>query len=145
MTEKTDALKQLHTRLIDSKDGYEKAREDAEKGAHAQLFADMIGRRERDHQRVHQFLVAKGIEPDESGSFTASAHRTLVDLKSVFSSGDEAVLNEVLRGEESLMAAYDEAIAAVGGNDPEYSWLVDQYTELKTKVEQIRGQAKAAA
>lgn len=145
MTDKLDALKKLHTRIIDSKDGYEKAREDAASTAHAQLFDDMIARRSRDHQKMHQFLVAKGAEPDESGSFLASAHRSLVDLRSVFSKGDAAVMAEVVRGEESLLEAYDEALEAMGGADPEYSWLSEQYTDLKTKVAQLKTQQKAAA
>lgn len=145
MTDKLDALKALHTRLIDSRDGYEKAKEDAAGSAHSQLFDDMIARRSRDHEKVHQFLVAKGADPDESGSFLAAAHRTLVDLRSAISSGDAAVLAEVVRGEESLASSYDDAISAVGGSDPEYSWLVEQYTELKTKLEQIRREQQTAA
>ena len=145
MTDKIDALKKLHTRIIDSKDGYEKAREDADKSSHAQLFADMIDRRSRNHQQVHQFLVAKGVEPDESGSFLAAAHRTLVDLRSAFSKGDAGVLAEVIRGEESLLEAYDEAIEACGGSDPEFSFLSEQYTELKAKLDQIRTQYQAVA
>ena len=145
MTDKIDALKTLHTRILDSRDGYEKAKEDASKSSLKQLFDDMHDKRSRDHAQVHQFLTAKGEEPDESGSYLAAAHRTLVDLRSYFSKGDEAVLAEVIRGEESLMEAYDEALTAVGGNDPEYSWLSDQYMELKTKLDQIRGQHKAAA
>ena len=145
MTDKIDALKTLHTRLIDSHDGYEKAKEDAASSSHKQLFDEMADRRSRNHAQVHQFLVAKGVEPDEGGSFLASAHRTLVDLRSVFSKGDDAVLAEVVRGEENLLEAYDEAIKVCGGNDPEYAFLTEQYTELKSKVDQLKGQQKTAA
>ena len=145
MSDKIEALKTLHTRLIDSHDGYEKAKDDAAKSQHKQLFDEMADRRSRNHAQVHQFLVAKSVEPDEDGSFVAAAHRALVDLRSVFSKGDAAVLAEVVRGEESLLEAYDKAIEVCGGNDPEYSFLAEQHSELKSKVEEIKGQQKAAA
>ena len=145
MSDKIDALKTLHTRLIDSQDGYEKAKEDAASTAHAALFSEMIDRRSRDHARIHQYLTAQGVEPDESGSFLAAAHRSLVDLKSYFSKGDAAVLAEVVRGEETLLEAYDKALEVCGATDPEYSWLSDQYVELKSKLAQIKGQQAAAA
>ena len=145
MTDKIDALKTLYTRLVDSRDGYEQAKEHADKGAHAQLFADMLQRRRTNAAQVRDYIAKAGGTVDDDGSLLAAAHRQWLNLKDTFTSGDDAVLAEVVRGEESLLAAYDEAIAATGAGDPELSWLSQQYTDLKMTVDNLKAREARAA
>ena len=145
MTDKIDALQTLYTRLIDSRDGYQQAKEHADKGAHAELFSSMLQRRTTNAAQVREYITKAGGTVDDDGSILAAAHRQWLNLKDTFTSGDDAVLNEVIRGEESLLEAYDEAIAATGANDPELSWLSDQYTDLKMQVDNLKAREARAA
>ncbi|MDA8870479.1 PA2169 family four-helix-bundle protein [Rhizobiaceae bacterium] len=135
---KHDALKHLYTRLVDSRDGYERSRKEAETGAHRELFAQQIERRSRNAAEVRGFLAADGVEMDDDGSLLAAAHRSWLSLRDVFSSGDDAVMAEVIRGEEELLSAYDDAIAAAGAGDQELDWLSAQYADLKSVVQGLK-------
>ena len=142
----TDDLKTLYTRLIDSKDGYEQATERSENASHKSLFSEMIDRRTRNAAQVRTYLAQKGEDMDDDGSLLAAAHRTFVSLKdSVTGSSDEAILEEIIRGEESLLKAYDDAIASAGAGDPELSFLSQQHSELEAKISELKGREQAAA
>ena len=145
MADRIDALKHLHTRLHDSIDGYEAAIERTESPYLTGVMQDMVQRRRTDMSRIHTTLNQQGVEVSHDGSVLADAHRAFLKLKdSVTGAGDEAVLNEIVRGEESLLDAYDKAIEATGSGDPEYSWLRDQYESLQSKVTEFRNRAQAA-
>ena len=142
----TGDLKTLYTRLIDSKDGYEQASERSQNAQHKALFSEMIDRRSRNAAQVRTYLSQKGEQMDEDGSILAAAHRTFLSLKdSVTGSSDEAILEEVIRGEESLLKAYDDAIASAGAGDPELSFLSQQHSELQAKISELKGREQAAA
>lgn len=145
MTDRTDALEHLHTRLHDSIDGYEAAMERTESPYLKGVMQDMVQQRRTDMMKIHSTLSSQGVEVSHDGSALASAHRAFLSLKdSVTGAGDEAVLNEIVRGEETLLDAYDKALEAVGASDAEYSWLRDQYTALQSKVQEFRARAQAA-
>ena len=145
MTDTSD-LKTLYTRLVDSKDGYEQAIERATSESHKSLFRDLHERRTRNAAQIRTYLAQKGEEMDEDGSLLAAAHRSFLSLKdAVTGAGDEAVLEEVIRGEETLLKAYDEAISSATGSDPEYAFITQQHSELKAKIEELRGRERIAA
>ena len=145
MTDRDDALSNLYTRLIDSRDGYQQALNRADSPYIKGVLSDMIDRRTTNAAQIRQFLAGSGVTPSDDGSTLASAHRAFLSLKdSITGSGDEAILNEVVRGEETLIGAYDKAIDASGATDPEFAFLREQHDELKTKVEEFRARAKAA-
>lgn len=145
MADRENALKHLHTRLHDSIDGYEAALERTDSPYIKGVIEDMLDRRRMAMQEVHRHLTSMGVEVDHDGSTLAGAHRGFLKLKdSVTGAGDEAVMNEIVRGEESLADAYEKAIEAAGANDPEYMWLNEQYMGLKAKVEEFKTRAAAA-
>ena len=140
------ALKTLYTRLIDSKDGYEQAAERADNPAHQALFREMIDRRTRNAAQIRTYLAQKGEEMGDDGSLLAAAHRTFLSFKdTITGAGDEAVLEELIRGEESLLSAYDDAIKDAGGVDPEYAFITQQHAELKSKIAELKGRESIAA
>ena len=141
-----DALKTLYTRLIDSKDGYEQALERSDNAQHQAIFREMIDRRTRNAAQIRTYLAQQGQEMDDDGSLLAAAHRSFLALKdSITGAGDEAILEEVIRGEESLLKAYDEAISEAGGTDPEFAFITQQHSELKSKIEELKGRERMAA
>ena len=128
MTDKTKALKTLHTRLIDSIDGYEQAHENMD-GAHKAFAERCISERRQFHDTLHDQLVKDGIEVSESGSTAAAVHRQVFNIRDALSSGDSGILAECARGDSHLLKAYDEAMEATD-SAPAYAFLVDQRTKV---------------
>jgi uncharacterized protein (TIGR02284 family) len=146
MTDRIDALKTLLTRLIDSREGYREALDDVTSPAIKTLFTDFMSRRDRNASELRAYLTKEGHSADDDGSILASAHRTFMNLKDmVTSSDDAAVLAEIVRGEKTLLDAYDTAIASAGGGDPEFAFLTAQHSDLKTTIAQLELRKDIAA
>src|SRR6202000_2493088 len=76
-----DSLKKLHTALIDTRNGYQKAVEDASSPAVKSLFSDMVALKEKDHAELHAGLTRLGEKPDENGSFMSTVHKAAVGVR----------------------------------------------------------------
>ena len=147
MAEYRDALKSLHTTLVDSKKGYEEALADAEGKGLTPLFRDMIALREKNHAELDTLLRAAGETPDESGSFLSLVHKTIFKVRSVFNGLDESVLPGLIDGETRIADAYEDVL----GNTPpaEASAALDrQLNALRGKISEmqaLRDRAEAKA
>jgi hypothetical protein len=42
------------------------------------LFSEMIALKEKDHSELHAALLQLGEKPDDSGSFMATIHKTII-------------------------------------------------------------------
>ncbi len=145
MTDRESALTHLHTRLHDSVDGYQAALERTESPMLKDTIHEMLAIRRTAVAEVHKVLAGMGVEVSHDGSTLADAHRAFLKLKdSVTGAGDEAVLAEIARGEQSLVSAYDDAIEAAGPSDPETMWLTRQRADVQAKVDAFEARAKAA-
>lgn len=145
MTSREDALSNLYTRLINSRDGYRSVMERAESPTIRSVLSEMVDRRETDAARLRQFLAGAGLTPSDDGSTLAAVHRAFLSLKyRVTGSSDEAILKEIARGEGTLLDAYEEALGASRATDPESAFLREQQASLRTKVEELRALAEAA-
>ena len=145
-TDRIDAMKTLLTRLIDSREGYRESIDHVESPHIKSIFEEFMARRDRNASEVRQYLVREGHTVDEDGSLLASAHRTFVGLKDkVTGSDDAATLAEVVRGENILLDAYDQALEAAGGMDPEYGFLKEQHASLKSAIAQLETRQDLAA
>ena len=92
MTAHVEEMKSLHTALIDSRNGYQKALEDAEGRGLTPLFRDMVARRGEDARELETLLRSAGEEPDTDGSFMSTVHRTIMSVRSLFGGIDESIL-----------------------------------------------------
>jgi uncharacterized protein (TIGR02284 family) len=146
MTDRIDALKTLLTRLIDSREGYRESIEHVRTPALKSIFEEFMARRDRDASEVRAWLTQSGHTADDDGSILASAHRTFTSLKdSVTGGSDEQTLAEVIRGEKTLLDAYEKALEAAGGADPEFGWLSEQHAGLKATIMQLETRHDLAA
>ena len=146
MPDRIDALKTLLTRLIDSREGYRDAIDHVESAHIKGILNEFLQRRDRNASEIRQYLTREGHSVDDDGSMLAAAHRTFMDLKDmVTGSDDAATLAEVVRGEKTLLNAYDDAITAAGGTDPEYQFLVEQHASLKSAIQQLETRQDLAA
>ena len=62
-----EALKSLHTSLIDTQRGYDEAIKDAQAPAMAVFFEKMAALHRRAHEDVDSILLERGERPDEFG------------------------------------------------------------------------------
>jgi len=106
-------LNSLVTTTIDSADGFERSAEDADAARFAAMFRDFAAERRQVVSRLQQEIRSLGGMPNDDGSLKADLHRPWVDLRGAFSRGDQAIVEEVERGEDYLKSKYDSAL----GND----------------------------
>ena len=103
-------LNTLIRTTLDSYKGFNDACEDSE-GAHSQFFRQMAGERSQVASQLQAQVRALGGDPEDDSSFTAAAHRGFMDLKqAVMGDSDEAVIEEVERGEDYLKTKYEAAL-----------------------------------
>jgi uncharacterized protein (TIGR02284 family) len=146
MADRIDAMKTLLTRLVDSREGYRESIEHVHSPQIKQVFEEFMSRRDRNASEVRAYLTKEGHSVDEDGSLLASAHRTFTALKDkVTSSKDADTIAEVIRGEKTLLDAYDRAIQEAGGADPEYAFLTEQHASLKQAIHQLETRQDLAA
>ena len=117
----TDALKALHTSLIDAEKGYQTAIEDAKDPQMKAIFASLEALHAGAHADVHDILTANGELPDESGSFMSLVHKTVISVRSAVTGLEPSSLKSFADGEERIVELYDKAIveSAGSGNAPE--------------------------
>jgi uncharacterized protein (TIGR02284 family) len=145
MSEHIEALKSLHTALIDSRNGYEEALEDAEGKGLTPLFRDMIALRNRDADEIAGHLTALGQSVDEKGSFMSTVHRTVISVRSVITGLDESILPALIDGEERILEFYDEALAAASPRSAEHGMLIKQREALARKIGEMQRRSEQAA
>jgi uncharacterized protein (TIGR02284 family) len=111
-------LNSLITTTIDSALGFERSAEDSDSGRFAAIFREFGAERRGIVAELQQAVRAIGGTPDDDGSLKADLHRRWVDLRAAISGdgGDQAIVEEVERGEDYLKGKYDAALA-----DPELS------------------------
>jgi uncharacterized protein (TIGR02284 family) len=110
----TVTLNTLIGTLIDSIQGYQKAAADTTN----QRFAEMFNARAQERQQVLtklQGAVARlGGNPEDDGTTAGAAHRGWINLKeAVLGRDDEAIVNEVERGEDYLKNKFETAMKNV--------------------------------
>ena len=103
-----DVLNGLIQTTQDSVEGYRDAAEDATRG---ETFRQMAQERAEVVDTLQGSVRQMGGEPETDGSALASAHRSFMGLKdAITGTSDEAVYNEVERGEEHLKEKYEDAL-----------------------------------
>jgi uncharacterized protein (TIGR02284 family) len=143
MTTGTESLNKLATLLIDTKHGYEEALK-ADSGSDlAPLFEEMTALREQDLRELRAALSERGEEMDDDGSLMSFVQRTVIDIRSALTGLDENALPSFIRGEESVVSAYEDALQ-VPGADPNISaLLVRQKQLLQDKIAKMKSMQTA--
>ena len=140
MSDMKDALTKLHTRVVDSRDGYRNAIQDVDDKEVGAFLTSMVEERERFHTKIYEVLGAQGVALDEGGSTAAAVHRKLMDLRGALSSGANGIYAECARGDEQLVKTYDEAIEATKGHD-EWAFLTEQRAKVAAAAEKAKQKA----
>ena len=111
-TENTTILKTLTSTLNDSVNGYREAAEHAEGSQFQQIFRDNAAERARVAGELQGEVRRLGATPDEDGTMLGKTHQVFLDLKAaVIGRDDQAIVNEVERGEDYLKEKFETALA----------------------------------
>lgn len=109
--ETVNLLQGILEKNYDAEKGYKKAMTDAENPALKNFLQAQALQRSNFATAIDKELRDLGEEPKESGSVTGSLHRAWIDIKSSLAGNDdEAVLEEVIRGEKASVDEYQDAI-----------------------------------
>ena len=118
-------LNSLIRTTLDSCKGFEDASDDAS-GAHGQFFSQMAQERSQVASQLQAQVVALGGDAEDDSSFTGAAHRGFMNLKqAVMGDSDEAVIEEVERGEDYIKGKYEAALQD-GELSPETRAVIQQ-------------------
>jgi len=143
---RTEALKSLHTTLIDSHNGYEEAVKQSKPGDYLTLFQEMGALHQSAAVALSEQLRALGEKSDDSGSFMSTVHRTVVDVRSFLTGLGDAVLPAFIDGERRNLSFYDDAIGKSAPEFGEYPILLRQREALSAMIAKMeRLKEKAAA
>ena len=104
-------LNTLIATTLDSVKGYRDSAEETENPNHATFFREMAEERSRVAADLQQHVRSHGGEPEMESSTAGAMHRSWLDLKSAITGrDDQAVINEVERGEDYLKTKYEAAM-----------------------------------
>ena len=104
-------LNGLIATTIDSVDGYRTSAQDVENSRFAELFTARASERSSVAEQLRAEVKRLGGNPEDDGTILGAGHRAFVNLKSaVTSRDDQAIVNEVERGEDHIKAKYEEAL-----------------------------------
>lgn len=121
-------LEKLIETCKDGEKGYRDAAEHVKSSELKTFFHEQSSERGRFAQELQ--LPSLGSETKkESGSVTATLHRTWIDVKANLGGGDKAILSSVEQGEDNAKATYEKALA---GSLP--SQLVDVVRRQAEKI-----------
>lgn len=137
----TEALKTLHTALIDAGKGYEEAIKDADAPGMKAMFEKMRALHHQAHSDIDGILVAKGEQPDESGSFMSTVHETVVSVRSAVTGLNPSSLGSFASGEERIVKDYDNAIEENGADPAVVAKLQGRRQELLGAIAEMKQQA----
>ena len=109
--DQVSTLNTLTATLIDSVTGYEDAASNAEAGRFQQLFRERASERSRIVEELRSEVRRLGGNPEDDGSFIGKTHQRFLDLKAAITGRDEqAIINEVERGEDYLKEKFETAL-----------------------------------
>lgn len=145
MSDRADKLAALATALIDSRNGYYEALDDAEGRGLTKLFKEMIAMRTEAIVELEPFVIAVGGNVNEDGSFMSTVHRTVISIRSMLTELDEKILPSLISGEERILAYYDDAIKASATDYPEFAVIQRQRAALVSKISEMQSALEAAA
>ena len=133
-----DSLKTLHTSVVDNRKGYDEAVRDAETVLMRSFFAGMAALKKRDHTDLHEALIRMGEQPDESGSFMATVHKTVISIRAAVTGLGSNALPSFVMGEEQFINQYDEAIKECSFDSKTVAVLTTQRSILLGKIAQMK-------
>jgi uncharacterized protein (TIGR02284 family) len=136
-----DELINLHTALVDARQGYIEAEADADKADMKSQFGRMASLHDKAQEAIRDALVDMSEKPNDDGSFMGTVHRTVISIRAAVTGLDAKSLASFASGEERIIKAYDDAIAEQSSHVFVRAMLEDQRAELMAELGKMRRKA----
>lgn len=134
-----DVLNTLIETTLDSADGYSQAAANAKQSGYKDVFIRWADDRRQVVMQLQGQVRRLGGTPEDDGSILAAGHRMFLKLRdSVTGSSDEAVIDEVERGEDFIKAKYEAALEDEELSPEVRNAVVQAYSSVKTGHDQAR-------
>jgi len=105
----SNKLNELLEKNVDAEKGYKNAIDNVSDDRLQMFFKRRADERSMFAEELKKEINQYEETPNDSGSFSGSAHRSWMNLKSLFSANnEEAILEEAIRGEEASLEDYNE-------------------------------------
>ena len=106
-----DVLNGLIETTLDSINGYDEAAKEARDTRFESIFRERASERRQVASRLQEEVRRLGGNPEDEGSVLAAAHRQFLGIRNAFTKGDQAVVDEVERGEDVIKERFEKALA----------------------------------
>ena len=103
-------LNELLTKNYDAEKGYKEAAEKIEHTSLKSYFNEQAQNRYDFGHEIKALIAKYGGEPDKGTSITGDLHRVWIAIRDAFTSGDKAIFDEAVRGEEAFSAEYGDML-----------------------------------
>jgi uncharacterized protein (TIGR02284 family) len=103
-------LNDLLTKNYDAEKGYKEAAEKIEHRALKSYFESQAQNRYDFGHKIKELIGKYGGTPDKGTSLAGDLHRTWIAIRSAFATGDQAIYEECIRGEETFSEEYGEVL-----------------------------------
>lgn len=141
-----ETLNKLITTLYDGENGYKEAAEEVQSKSLATRFRQLSQQRYDFGHEIKPFIKNQGGKVDKGGSIAANLHRVWMDLKTAVSTNDEeAIIKECIRGEESAVNSYEEALKDTSLSAGARETVSNQMMKIKNSLADLRNMAKSYA
>jgi uncharacterized protein (TIGR02284 family) len=140
-----DKLEHLIAVAEDGEKGYENAVQDVKDIEMKNLFLRLSHERASYVRQLRALIAPSGEKVDrEDGGPLGIAHRVLMDLKSVFTSGDKnSIIKACLAGEHAALENYKKALDESYITGETRGILVEHYTGIKHAITDLRDHESA--
>lgn len=109
--EMSNKLNELLERTHDAEKGFKQATEKVDNKTIKEFFLNSAKQRYNFGQELKAEIISFGQAPEEGGSIKGTLHRSWINFKSLFASNtEEAMLEEVLRGEKDAIETYNDIL-----------------------------------
>ena len=124
-------LNAILERTYDAEQGFAKAAQGCKAKSLASWFNDRALDRSLFAEELKKEIQAMGGKKTNMGSFRGGAHRAWMDIKALFSyDNNEAMIDEVLKGEKSALKEYEEILSEEGLPKTTIAILTSQKTKI---------------
>jgi uncharacterized protein (TIGR02284 family) len=132
-------LNGLIATTIDSVDGYRTSAQDVENPRYAEMFTARASERSSVAEQLRAEVRRLGGNPEDDGTILAAGHRTFVNLKAaVTGRDDQAIVNEVERGEDHIKAKYEAALEDSSLSPESRSLIQTAFASVKSGHDEMR-------
>ena len=133
-----DVLNTLIETTLDSADGYSQAAANTKQSGYKDVFIRWADDRRQVVMQLQGLVRRLGGTPEDDGSILAAGHRMFLKLRDSVTGSDEAVIDEVERGEDFIKAKYEEALEDEELSSEIRDAVVRAYGSVKSGHDQAR-------